>query len=194
MIPRPIAADATYVIKRPFFSFFDRTFRVFDDAGTMVIFVRRPLLRLREQFRLFADEDMQRPVAAIQARQMLAINFAYDVTDPSDGRWLGTLRSRGFRSIVRDTWDLLGESEQEIGIMTEDGWSMLRHLLPILRGHWHVELGGETVARIDQLFRFFTKEYRLTIPASRSGADPRFLMACALLALMREDRREERSR
>ncbi|MBI1808690.1 MAG: hypothetical protein HYR75_02225 [Gemmatimonadetes bacterium] len=194
MATPPFAADAAYVIKRPFFSFFDRTFRVYDAGGAMVLFVRHPLLRLRTEFRLFADEAMLHAVAAIQARQALAINFAYDVTDPNDGRRLGTLRSRGFRSIVRDTWDLLGESEQEIGIMTEDGWSMLRHLVPILVGHWHVEVGGETVATIDQRFRLFTKEYRLTIHASRSGVDPRFLMACALLALMREDRREERSR
>jgi hypothetical protein len=194
MTPQLIVAGATYVIKRPFFSFLDRTFRVFDGSGALVLFVRHPLMRLREEIRLFADEAMQHPVAAIQARQMIAIDFMFDVTDPLSGQWLGTLRSRGIRSIMRDTWELLGESEQPIGLMTEDGWSLLRHILPILVGHWHVELGGQRVATIDQVFRFFIKEYRLTIHETRSGADPRFLMACALLALLREDRREERSR
>ena len=75
--------------------------------------------------------------------------------------------------------------------MTEDGLSILRRFLPILPGHWHIELGGQTVARVDQVFRFFIKEYRLTVHAEGSGLDTRFLMACALLALMRENRREE---
>ncbi len=189
-----IEADAIYDIKRPFFSFFDRTFRVYDASGAMVLFVRHPVMRLRAEFQMFADEAMQNPVAVIRAREMVAINFTYDVTDPTTGQWLGTLQTRGFRSIVRDTWDLLGESEQPIGLMVEDGWSLLRHLVPLLTGRWHMEIGGQTVARLHQLFRFFTKEYVLTIHAARSGADPRFIMACALLALMRENRREERSR
>ncbi len=186
-----IAREGNYLIKRPFFSFMDRTFRAFDEAGGLVMFVRHPLLKLREQFRIFADEGMQQPLAQIQARQMIAISFTYDVTDPNDGRWLGTLRSRGLKSILRDTWDLLSQDEQPIGLMTEDGMSILRRFLPILPGHWHVELGGQTVARVDQVFRFFVKEYRLTVHAQGANVDPRFLMACALLALMRENRREE---
>lgn len=188
-----IAPEGVYIIKRPFFSFFDRTFRAFNAAQELVMFVRHPLMRLREQFQVFADEAMQQPLAQIQARQMIAINFNYDVSDPQTGGWLGTLRSRGLKSIIRDTWDLLDQQEQPIGLMTEDGMSILRRIMPILPGHWHVELGGRHVANIDQTFRFFTKEYRLTIHAEGVNIDPRYLMACALLALMRENRREERN-
>ena len=44
-----IAREGNYLIKRPFFSFMDRTFRAFDEAGGLVMFVRHPLLKLREQ-------------------------------------------------------------------------------------------------------------------------------------------------
>ena len=184
--------DGVYTVKRSFFSFFDRTFRVFDAAGNLVAFVRHPLLRLREQFQIFADEAMMQPLATVQARQVIAINFTYDITEPASGQWLGTLRSRGLKSLLRDTWDVLDQTEQPLGKLEELSCSWLRRLFPILVGHWHVMLGEEEVARIDQVFRFFGKEYRLTVAASQR-VDVRFLLACTLLALMRENRREESS-
>ena len=56
----------------------------------------------------------------------------------------------------------------------------------------HLLLGEQEVARIDQVFRFFVKEYQLTVAAGQR-VDARFLRACALLALAREHRREESS-
>ncbi len=184
-------SDGQLTIRRPFFSFLDRTFRVSDAAGALVAFVRHPLLKLREQFNVFADEAMSQPLAIIKARQMIAINFAYDVRDPQTEAWLGTLRSRGLKSLLRDTWDLLDESEQPIGLMEETGHSLLRRFFPILPGHWRVVVGEREVARVDQVFRFFVKEYQLTLQATGASVDRRYLLACALLAVMRENRREE---
>ena len=39
------ATRAHYVIKRDFWSFFERTFRVFADDGRLVMLIRRPLFR-----------------------------------------------------------------------------------------------------------------------------------------------------
>ena len=183
-------ADGVYTVRRPWISFFDRTFRVFDAAGQLVAFVRHPILRVREQFQIYADEAMQQPIATIQCRQIVAINRTYDVTDPTSGQWIGTLRSRGFKSMLRDTFDLLDAQEQPVGLLEELGWSWLRRILPILLGHWRVVLGEAEVAKIDQVFRFFVKEYRLTVAAQGKNVDTRFLLACALLALLRENRRE----
>lgn len=182
--------DGAYIVKRPFFSFFDRTFRVFDAVGNLVAFVRHPFFRLREQFQIFADEAMLQPLATIRARQAIAINPIYDITEPASGQWLGTLRSRGLKSLLCDTWDVLDQTDQPRGKLEELNWSWLRRLFPILIGHWHVLIGDEEVARIDQVFRFFVKEYRLTVAAGQR-VDARFLLACTLLALMRENRREE---
>jgi hypothetical protein len=185
-----LVPDGTYTIRRPFFSFLDRTFRVMDAEGRLVALVRHPLLKLREQFQIFADEARTQPIATVQARQMIALNFTYDVTDPQTGGWLGTLRSRGLKSIIRDTWDALDQHEQPIGVLEEEGLSWLRRVFPILLGHWRIDLNGTTAARVDQVFRFFVKEYRLTVHADGQDVDTRFLLSCALLALMRENRRE----
>lgn len=187
-----LVPDGTYTIRRPFFSFLDRTFRVTDHEDRLVALVRHPVLRLKEQFQVFADEARTQPIATIQARQMIALNFTYDITDPQTGAWLGTLRSRGLKSLFRDTWDALDQQEQPIGLLEEEGLSWLRRLLPILLGRWRIDLHGGMAARVDQVFRFFVKEYRLTLQTEGRKADPRFLLACALLAVMRENRRENR--
>ena len=41
------------------------------------------------------------------------LNLIYDVTDAQTGGWIGTLRSRGLKSMVRDTWGLLDKHEQQ---------------------------------------------------------------------------------
>ncbi len=183
--------NGVYTVRRPWISFFNRTFRVLDAQGQLVAFVRHPLMRVREQFQIFADEAMQQPIATIQSRQMIAINFTYDVTDAQTGSWIGTLRSRGLKSMIRDTWDLIDSHEQPHGLLEEVGLSWLRRIFPILLGHWRVLVGQSEVATVDQIFRFFVKEYRLTVAADGKNVDTRFLLACALLALMRENHREQ---
>ncbi len=187
----PAVPDGVYTVRRPWISFFNRTFRVFDAGGQLIAYVRHPLMRMREQFQIFGDEAMQQPVATIQARQIIAINRIYDVTDALTGQWIGTLRSRGLKSMVRDTWELLDQGEQAQGVLEEVGLSWLRRIFPILLGHWRVLLGQAEVAKVDQVFRFFVKEYRLTVAAEGKNVDTRFLLACALLALMRENHREQ---
>ena len=187
----PAVPDGVYTVRRPWISFFNRTFRVFDAGGQLIAYVRHPLMRMREQFQIFGEEAMQQPVATIQARQIIAINRIYDVTDALTGQWIGTLRSRGLKSMVRDTWELLDQGEQAQGVLEEVGLSWLRRIFPILLGHWRVLLGQSEVAKVDQVFRFFVKEYRLTVAAEGKNVDTRFLLACALLALMRENHREQ---
>ena len=51
---------------------------------------------------------------------------------------------------------------------------------------------GAQVAFVRQIFRFFTKEFAVDLQPG-AGLDPRFILACALLALMAEARREDRN-
>lgn len=182
--------DATYTIKRPFWSLLGRTFRVFHPDGTLAMYVRHPLMKLRQEFNLHADEAQTRTLATVKAQQIIALNVTYDVVDPLSGAKLGSLRTRGLKSILRDTWDILDGSGREVGIVEEEGLSILRRFFPILLGKWKITYDGREVGRIRQKFRFFVKEYALSLEAGQSSIDPRFAVACGLLALMRESQRE----
>ena len=183
-------SQSSYRIKRPFWSFLERTFRVFTMDGQLIMKIRHPLMRLREAFNVYADEGETQPILQIRARQMIAINFTFDVVDTTTGAALGTVQKRGMRSIVRDKFLILDPSGVEIGMMEEQGASVLRRFIPILTSKHSVFINGQEVGRMRQIFRFFTKEFEIHIAPGQ--ADPRFILACALLALMAEARREDR--
>jgi uncharacterized protein YxjI len=185
-----LTSQSRYRIKRRFWSVFERVFRVFTLDGQLIMLVKHPVFRLREEFMVFADEGATQPILRIKSRQMVAINFSYDVTDAATGELLGTVQNRGLRSIVRDRFLILDAQGNEMGYMEEQGASILRRFLPILTSKHAIFMGGRQAAYIRQIFRFFTKEFEVELAAD--AVDPRFVLACALLALIAEARRESR--
>jgi hypothetical protein len=188
--PVSLASQSRYRVKRRFWSFLERTFRVFTLDGQLIMLVRHPLLRLREEFMVYGDEAESHPLLRVKSRQMVAINFSYDLTDAATGALLGTVQKRGLRSILRDKFLILDQDGREIGSMQEEGASILRRFVPLLTSKHSIHLHGREAARIRQIFRFFTKEFEVELAPGQ--ADPRFVLACALLALMAEARREDR--
>ena len=187
--PVSLTSQSRYRIKRNFWSIFERTFRVFTLDGQLIMLVKHPVFRFREEFTVYGDEALERPLLFIKSRQIIAINFAYEVTAVDSGQVLGSVQKRGIRSIVRDKFIVRDADGQEIGHVEERGASILRRFLPILTSKHEVVLNGQQAAAIRQVFRFFTKEFEVEL--APGVGDPRFVMACALLALIAESRRED---
>jgi uncharacterized protein YxjI len=188
--PVSITTQSQYKIKRRFWSVFERIFRVYTPDGQIVMFVKHPVWRWREEFQVFADEARTRPLLLVKSRQAIAINFSYEVTDIQTGQLLGAVQKKGLKSIVRDKFIILDAAGTEIGTAEEQGASILRRFLPWLTSKHAIFVGGQQVAFIRQKFRWFTKEFDVDLQPSQ--LDPRFVLAVALLALMAEARREDR--
>lgn len=184
-----LATQSHYVIRRKFWSVFERTFRVFTGDGQLIMYIQHPLLKLREEFLVWADEAKTRPLLRVKARQVIAIDVSYDVSDAQTGELLGSVQKQGLRSIVRDRFILLDPLGAEIGHAEEQGAALLRRLFPILTSKHAIFVAGEQVAFIRQRFRLFTREF--AVDARPSSVDPRFVLAVALLALIAEARRED---
>lgn len=184
-----LANQSNYIIKRKFWSFFERVFRVWTPDGQLIMYIKHPIFRLREQFMVYADEARTRPLLEMRSRQVIAINFSYDVTDITTGQLLGTVQKKGLRSIIRDKFIILDAAGTEIGYAEEQGASILRRFFPLLTSKHAIFVDGQQVAFIKQVFRFFTKEFTVTLQPSR--LEPRFVLAVALLALIAEARRED---
>lgn len=183
-------AHQRYTIKRPFFTFLGRTFRVYAPDGTQVLFVRHKVFSWKDKWNIFTDDSMSTPLVAVGARQAIALNMITDVFDAQSGQVIGTLQSEGMKSIIRDTWKVLGPGDQPIGELAEDSNALLRRFFPILLGKWHMTVNGNECFRLKQEFRFFAKEF--TLEMNPGTVDPRFAIAGALLALTREIMRESR--
>jgi hypothetical protein len=179
-----------YVIKRPFLSMLGRRYYVYAPDGSLVVFLKHPLLKLRGEFTIFADDSETTPILLVRARNVIALNMAHDVFDPNTGEKLGSIRSRGLKSIFRDVWDILDVNDQPVGLIEETGAAMLRRFIKLLPGRHRLELHGQLVATLRQKFRFFIKEEMLDLSPGGDRLDHRFAVACALLVLMKESARE----
>ena len=179
-----------YTIKRPFFSFLGRKYYVYAPDGSLVMFLKHPMMKLRQEFTIYTDDTEATPLLTIRARNVIAMNMAHDVFDAKTGEKTGSIRSRGMKSILRDTWDILDTDDQVVGLMQEEGAALLRRFLKFLPGRHKIEFHGHLFATIRQPFRFFTKEVDLDLSPSGGKLDARFAVGCALLALMKETARE----
>jgi len=184
-------AHQQFTVKRPFLSFLGRKYYVYAPDGSLVLFLKHPVMKLRGEFTIYTDESENTPLLTVRARKIVSLNMAHDVFDPATGDKTGSIRSRGMKSIIRDTWDILDANDQVIGIMEEEGFALLRRFLKFLPGRHKIELDGQRVATFQQKFRFFTKEAVLDLSPGGDKLDPRFGVACALLALMKESARED---
>ena len=184
-----LATQSHYVIKRKFWSIFERVFRVFTGDGQLIMYIQHPLLKLREEFMVYADEAMTRPMLKVKSQQIIAVNFSFVISDAQTGHVLGSVQKQGLRSLFRDKFILLDALGLEIGYAEEQGHALLRRIFPILTSKHAVFVGGKQVAYIRQQFRWFTKEF--TVETQPSSIDARFVLTVALLALMAEARRED---
>ncbi|MBL0221156.1 MAG: hypothetical protein IPQ07_45785 [Myxococcales bacterium] len=184
-----LVTQSHYIIKRKFWSVFERVFRVFTGDGQLIMYIQHPLLKLREEFMVYADEAKTRPLLRVKSKQVIAINFSYEVHDAVTDALLGSVQKRGLRSIVRDKFHIFDPAGVEIGFAEEQGASILRRIFPLLTSKHAIFQGTTQVAFIKQQFRFFNKEF--TVDTQPSSMDPRFVLAVALLALIAEARRED---
>jgi hypothetical protein len=181
----------TYLVRRSFWSFLGRVTRVFAPDGSLACYISQSAFKLRQEMTLFADEAQQHPLILMKARQIIGFRIHHDIFDPGSRALLGSVRNRGI-GFFRDEWELLDANEQPIGQMRELGHAFLRRMFPILKnGMWDIEIGGQTCAMIREKWRFFSKEYTLDLSMNDGRIDPRFAMACAVLALNRESAREQ---
>lgn len=191
----PFSFDS-YTIKRPWPSFLGRNFHVHDPSGNLCLFVQHKLLTFKDEWNIFTDTTASNSVVRVKARQAIGLNIETDVFDTASGQPVGTVRNKGLKSIVRDTWEVLDQGGNVIGELTEDTNGMVRRMLPtffgwsIMPGKWHLTINGQLAMEIVEQRRFFTKAFDVKLV--RGAADPRFALGCALLALMREIMRESK--
>jgi len=154
-----------YLIKRQVLALAG-TFRVYDPAGQLLLYSKQKMFKLREDIRVYSDEQRSQEVLYIQARQILDFSAAYDVYDQSmGGVHVGTLRRKGWSSMARDQWEVLDASGALLGLLFEDslGLALLRRLLlgSFLPQNYDITFGDQRVGDLRQRFNLFRYELDL---------------------------------
>jgi uncharacterized protein YxjI len=174
-----------YLLKRQVFALTGKI-RIYTPDGSIATYSEQKMFRLREDIRLYADEQKQQELIWIQARQILDFAAAYDVVDSAQSTKIGALRRKGFRSLVRDKWEILDANDMLIGTLWEDsaGRALVRRLLlgSLLPQRYDVFFGEQVVAQFSQRFNLFRYELDLDFSADYSKRlDRRLGLAAAVL-------------
>ncbi len=174
-----------YLLKRQVFALTGK-FRIYNPDGQLVLFSQQKMFKLKEDIRVFSDESMTQELLRIQARQIIDFSAAYDVVDPAYQTKVGSLRRKGFRSMMRDEWEVLDINDQPIGILHEDNMTraLLRRLIlgSLLPQDYDLLIGDHRVADFRQRFNLF--RYELGLDFSMDTAkqlDRRIGIAAAIL-------------
>lgn len=181
----PIFEHRSYVLRRQVFALTGK-FRFYDPMENLVMFSEQKMFRLREDIRVYSDESKQTEVLMIQARQILDFSAAYDVIDSATGAKVGVLRRKGWRSLLRDEWEVLNAQDGPIGIMFEDsmGLALLRRFIlgTLLPQNYDLTVNSVRAADLKQRFNLFRYELDLDLTGNTARQlDPRLALAAAIL-------------
>jgi len=144
-----IFTHKNYLLKRQVFALTGKI-RVYTSSGILTLYSEQKMFKLREDIRVFEDETKTREVLWIQARKIIDFAAAYDVTDQTMGQKVGALRRKGWRSMLRDAWEVLDPHDQVIGVIQEDSpmKAFLRRILlgSLLPQSYEVLIGDRVAA------------------------------------------------
>lgn len=159
--------ETTYVIRQKVMKLFGASFYVQDAAGQTVLFSNQKAFKLREDIRIYTGEDMKTEMIAIRTAKIIDFSATYQVIDSATGGLIGALQRKGMKSLFRDEWDILDARGAVMGRLIEDsGWlAVFRRLWEyatlIVPESFHVEIGGQRVARMAQNRNPFVKKLTL---------------------------------
>lgn len=188
----PVFQHDRYLLRRQVFALTGK-FRYYDPLGNLVLFSEQKMFRLREDIRVYADEGKTQELLMIKARQIIDFSAAYDVFDSASGQKVATLRRKGFKSMLRDEWEVLDANDQPIGLLYEDTvtLALLRRLLlgSLLPQNYDISLDGQRVADLRQRFNPFRYELDLDFtPDTARRLDHRIGLAAGILLAAIEGR------
>jgi len=133
--------DNRYVIRRKVLTVLGQKFHVYDGHGELLGFSKQKAFKLKEDIRFYSDETMTEEKLLIQARQVIDFAAAYDVVDSQSGEKIGACRRKGWKSIMRDSWEILDEEDRPIAKVQEDSMFMAtlrRFLSNLIPQHYHI--------------------------------------------------------
>jgi len=190
----PVFQFPQYLLKRQVFALTGKL-RFYDPQANLVLFVAQKMFRLREDIRVYSDESKTQELLLIKARNIVDWAAAYDVADPATGQKVGVLRRKGWKSMLRDEWEVLDVNDQPIGRLFEDsaGRALLRRLLlgSLLPQNYDMTIGETPVADLRQKFNLFAYQVVVDFSMDITGKlDRRLGIAAAVLLAIIEGKQQ----
>ncbi|GIP59631.1 hypothetical protein MKX50_06195 [Paenibacillus sp. FSL W8-0186] len=174
-----------YLVRQKIISVLGARFHIYNANQELVMYSQMKAFKLKEDIRLYSDESMSEELLTIKARNVIDFSATYDVQDARTGERVGSLRRKGFKSILKDEWIILNAGEAEIGRIKEDSrlLALLRRFLSsLIPQTYNVEINGITVTTFKQNFNPFVTKINVDFSSDPSQTlDRRLGLAASVL-------------
>lgn len=166
-----------------------------DYNGNMLGFSKQKMFKLKEDIRVYTDENMAQELFRIQQEQILDIWGTFAVIDSASNTKLGYVKRKGLKSsFAWDEWQVLDANKNEIGgIHEEKSSGLARKFLPgggLIPEKMTLKLNNVPVAEINQEFKIIGDIWELRCISVPDWFDRRVMLAGLLLMGMIERQRK----
>jgi hypothetical protein len=187
------ATGVEFTIRRKVLTLLGAKFHIYDADEKLIGFCKQKAFKLKEDIRLYTDESMAEERLVIRARNVIDFSAAYDVVDSKRDKKVGALQRRGFKSMLRDEWVVLDESDGELGTVKEDSMGMAlvrRFVLNILPQKFTLtDRDGNELARFRTHFNPFVHRMTVTVFPG-TPINPYLILAGGVLLVAIEGRQQ----
>ncbi len=179
-----------YVIRKKFWQFLGATVFVETPDGQPVMNAKLKAFKLKEDIRLYADEARTKEILRIGARKIIDLGITYDVFDSATNQKIGSVKRKGWKSILQDEWEIWDANEQVIGTVKEDSMLMAllrRFLTNLIPQNFHMtDANGAQIGFVKQNFNPFT--VKLNAQFQNSTVDRRLAVVAVVMLAAIEQR------
>lgn len=181
-----------YTLKRQILALTGKV-RIFGPGEALVLYAEQKIFKWKEDIRLFTSDDKTQEVMRILARNIIDFSAAYDVIDSYTGMSVGALRRRGWRSMMRDHWEVFDPAGGVIATLKEDsqGKALARRLLfgSLLPQSYELRSrDGLLIGAYHQRLNLFRYVMDIELPAG--SVDARLALAAGVLLAIIEGKQE----
>ena len=179
----------TYLIRKKVLKILGEAFHIYaDDSQTELLgYCELKAFKLKEDIRIYTDDQKTTELISIKARSILDISAGYDVVDAQSGSSLGSYKRKGLKSLFKDTYKLLDQEDQEYAELSEDSGllALIRRFVPfaniLIPQIFHLR-GNDGGGSVEYTQKMNPIVQRLTVTGAQSGGfDPRVVLAGGIL-------------
>tara|TARA_B100001750_G_scaffold132282_1_gene105137 strand:+ start:2172 stop:2729 length:558 start_codon:yes stop_codon:yes gene_type:complete len=164
-----------------------------DSMQQLIGYSKQKALKLKEDIRVFTDEDKNTELICIKARSIIDFGAGYDVTDSQTGEKICGFKREGIKSLFRDSWKVMDASGNQIASLGEDSGmlALVRRFVPfaslLIPQEFVLSAGG--VGSVTFTQRINPLVHKLFVSnIQSSGFDRRLVLAATMLLIAIEGR------
>lgn len=198
-----------FTIRQKILKIFGAAFHIYDEHGKVIGYSKQKAFRFREDIRIYTDSLQSEELLQLKAQSILDFGTTYDVT-LKDGTPIASIRRRGLRSMIRDTWEVylpatahdlqtINQSPESlfkpVAKIVEDtaGLAALRRLFEPIAWfrpqRFHLELdSGARIATYRTHFNPLVYRLGITVHKEHTGIDELVILAAGILLAAIEGR------